>query len=1019
MHARDRVGLGGRRYAAAIAAAALLGPLALAGSAAAAPTTAAPTTAGAPAGPATATSTAPGGEQALAARARSQGRAVELPDRHTDSSQTFVNPDGTFTYQSYAQPQWRKRGEAWVSLDATLHRTPDGHYAPAVTTSDLVLSGGGDGPLATLTVDGQHLSLRWPHPLPAPSVTGTVATYRDVLPSGVDLQVSATPAGGIQQALVVKNATAAADPALASLTLATETSPGLTLSADAGDNLAVKDAAGHELFTAPAPRMWDSGHPAGAQAAASASTAEGSAAAGPVADAPSDVSGPAASARQAAIHATVQGAGNGGGASLALVPDRTLLTDPGASFPLFLDPSFAPHPASGATQAFDQVQAAYPNTGEYNSPPSVGLAVGFQGFSSPTGVERAYYQLGVPSAIWGTKVLGATVAVTETYSASCGTASRTVNAWSSSPISSATTWSNQPSRAVLQSSVAYAAACNGQKPVGQFNFLNQVTNAAAGHWPNITFGLLAGNESNDLYFSRFSQNAQLSVTYDGAPNVPGSMSVTPSTSTNGTLYTTSGRPTLSASATDPDGDTVQLEYQILADTHVQASGTSGFVTSGTPATWQPGTALADGTYTWQVRSYDGNQDSSWSAPQTFVVATVPPNPPTVDAAGFPAGVWTAPTGGPVNFTLSDTSSGLSGYRYRLDGAPTVNTVTGPGLSLTLAPGWHVLAVAAVDQAGTVSTTVGYAFGIGSAAVTGPADGSSGTGAAVGLAATSAPGLTGVRYQVRSGSSGTFTDIPPGDVSTGLAPLSAWPAATDGQGNAPALTWNAAQTFPLDGPVQVQAVFSDAAGNTVTSAPVGYTLNRPTPPSAPLALSATPHDGSALITWAAPASGGNSPITGYTVTASYGGFTVGSPVTVPAGTLSATVSGLNNGVPYSVSVTASNAAGVGPASTITVTPVAAGAPGPVTAVAVVAGSGQATVYWTAPSSTGGADLTDTVVEIHQVADGALVSSLTVAAPGASAQLTGLPSGVQLYATLVAHNAAGLGSTPVQSDAFQPS
>lgn len=148
--------------------------------------------------------------------ARLQKRQIEALGERTDASQTFVNADGTVTYTASAEPKWIKRNGSWVDLDATLKAQADGTVSPVASESALVLSGGGSGPLVSLTVDGKNLSLTWPSALPVPSLSGASATYADVL-AGVDLQVTATPAGGVEETLVVRTAQAASDPALADL----------------------------------------------------------------------------------------------------------------------------------------------------------------------------------------------------------------------------------------------------------------------------------------------------------------------------------------------------------------------------------------------------------------------------------------------------------------------------------------------------------------------------------------------------------------------------------------------------------------------------------------------------------------------------------------------------------------------------------------------------------------------------------------------------------------------------------
>ncbi|MEO6796406.1 MAG: fibronectin type III domain-containing protein, partial [Candidatus Dormibacter sp.] len=85
------------------------------------------------------------------------------------------------------------------------------------------------------------------------------------------------------------------------------------------------------------------------------------------------------------------------------------------------------------------------------------------------------------------------------------------------------------------------------------------------------------------------------------------------------------------------------------------------------------------------------------------------------------------------------------------------------------------------------------------------------------------------------------------------------------------------------------VASNAAGNSLPSAASNAVTPR-TVPSKPTAVSASPGDGSAVVTWVASADTGGSPITHYTVTSSPDGVTA---TTSDGTTLTATVAGLTN------------------------------------------------------------------------------------------------------------------------------
>lgn len=124
---------------------------------------------------------------------------------------------------------------------------------------------------------------------------------------------------------------------------------------------------------------------------------------------------------------------------------------------------------------------------------------------------------------------------------------------------------------------------------------------------------------------------------------------------------------------------------------------------------------------------------------------------------------------------------------------------------------------------------------------------------------------------------------------------------------------------------------------------------PSAPGAPMGVDASSGDGSATITWLAPQSTGGVAISSYVATAQPGGATCTTTG------LTCTISDLSNGTTYSISVTATNAAGLtSPSSTpVSVTPQPMVVlPGAVRAVTVswrkVGRTYTATIRWSAPA-----------------------------------------------------------------------
>ncbi len=621
------------------------------------------------------------------------GREVEVGALTTETGQVFANPDGSFTRHESALPVRVHASSGWVPVDMTLRARADGTVAPIAGPLDLAFSGGGETPLVRLRQDGRELAVAWPGKLPQPVLSGETATYREVFP-GVDLVLTASTEG-LSQILVVKNAAAAANPALGSLPYRL-TTKGLKVQATAA-GLTATDPAGEVVFSGPAPYMWDS-------------SGRGSAV--------------QPGGRVTAVGARVAGD------QLSLVPDRALLTAKTTRFPVYIDPSW-----SGVKQAWTQVWSNYPTTSFYNGA-NLGTSekvarVGYD--STDKKRTRSFFQFDT-SGVKYKHILKATLQTSSNWSWSC--TAREVQVWATNPISSATTWKNQPTWAYQMEKKSFAKGFSSSNcPAGgvEFNVTSQITNAAANGWSNVTQGLRTSTPAetnNDTYsWKKFANNPSVTIDYNTIPDNPANLTTEGSAACAtgpDRLVVSTVTPTLRATLHDVD-NSVQAHFEWWT---IDGSAPVGEYVSPTVAGAKPtvvATSVPAGAFSngaigkWRVRAEDGIDVSAWSPWCEFAVDATVPEAPTAVSSGFPdngTGNAVMGTSLPITFGANGESD-VVGYEYTLNGTSTALNLTAtpsqPGGEATISVlpdryvNWvHVRSVDAGGNRSAVVTAVFYA-----------------------------------------------------------------------------------------------------------------------------------------------------------------------------------------------------------------------------------------------------------------------------------------------------------------------
>ncbi|WP_018543807.1 LamG-like jellyroll fold domain-containing protein [Streptomyces sp. LaPpAH-108] len=741
-------------------------------------------------------------ESEALAKAEKSGEPVEVTSLRGESSEVFATPEGDLEAREYLRPVWARDNGRWKRVDTELAATGEGMVAPKSTTVGVQFSGGGDkAPLVRLERAGRKLSLSWPTALPKPELSGAVATYPSVMPD-VDLRMTAQE-DGFTQLLVVKSAEAAASSELAQLRLKLAADGMDVKETGAGGLQALDQGSKGTVFEAPKPMMWDSS-PGDAPAPRSAKSAATTATA--TTDDETGEPGAGESGKLAPVGVTVPAAQD----ELVLTPDQDVLTGEDTHYPVFIDPQWYSPRASAWTMA-SKYWASSPQW-KFNGDPDAGMGYCNWTYCQPSDTKRLFYRIPV-SKFAGKSILSAEFVVHNTWSASCS--SRAVELWETKDISSSTTWNSQNAsgfwaKRLASESFAYGySGCSAKD--AEFDVKSAVQSAANAKDSTMTFGLRAASESDAYGWKRFSDKAHLRVKYNRPPAQIRMSQLT--MEYGGTCKKPSGAARVRTlgkiyanSVTDPDGDTVSVQFQAKWDggswspakTSAKKSGSSFSISL-------PSSIPTDKTVNWYARSYDGAQYSPWSYAGDptacyFVYDTSVPKAPTVGSGEYPASdpddpddPWYDGVGRYGSFEVKGSGSDVTKYWYGVNGDPSSkNEITTSGGAariakvLPAAPGVNFFTARAFDAAGNASEIRTYQYRVKAGQperATWQLDEAEGADEAKGstparklaLHGGATPGAAGVQGSAVhfNGTDGyASTDLPAVDTSGGFA-VSAW------------------------------------------------------------------------------------------------------------------------------------------------------------------------------------------------------------------------------------------------------
>ncbi len=461
-----------------------------------------------------------------------------------------------------------------------------------------------------------------------------------------------------------------------------------------------------------------------------------------------------------------------------------------------------------------------------------------------------------------------------------------------------------------------------------------------------------------------------------------------------------------AAATSPDGTSPITGYTVTnasggtvgAFTCTTTGATSCNVTGLTAKTAYTFTVTATNQYgTSPASAASASQDAGYPGiPTGVTVSQVSPIGANSSTASISVS-WTVPNNGGSALT-TETATSSSGSKTCTD---TTHLTAGQTASCTMTG-------LTTGTSTTVSVKATNANGSGTASAASAAI----VPQTLPAAPTAASATTGNGQETVTFTGDTTASTEGGSAITGYTVTS-----TPGSFTCTTTTTSCTVTGLTDGTSYTFTVTATTADGTsvASAATTALHAGAPNPPTGVVSGADATSQTTLDVSWTAATSpDGTSPITGYTVTSSPGGFTCST------GTTSCNVTGLTAKTAYTFTVTATNQYGTSAASAASTSEdagypgIPAGAHAALAAVAN-ASTGQVTVSWTVPNN-GGSALTSQTATSSSGSKTCTDNTDVTAGQTAHCTVTGLTNGTAYTFTVKDVNANGTGTASASSNSI---